>query len=222
MNSVVASIPGRSGRRMPTRTPSPSASTTRTPMPAESSTTPTICSSPSARAPRCLREPAPIMRACCGTRRLSFVVRRCEIDYLQPARLDDLAGGGDPRHPARRRLARGRCRPCGATARISCGIKVKLACLNRPGGRRGCRPSCERRCAIPSIGFLSARARSTMAIELLQLAQATGTVQAVPTKPVSGRAHRASGHHAAAGDRAGVRYQPRRPVPARRHHRQGA
>ena len=39
---------------------------------------------------------------------LAFTVRRCVVDYLAPARLDDLPRGAHAARPARRRLARPR------------------------------------------------------------------------------------------------------------------
>ena len=100
-------------------------------MPAAWSTTPTICASPSARAPKPCATWASRMRSWCGTCNLMFVVRRIKVDYLRPARLDDslivvteAAGGG-------RRLGWCCARTVpGRRASAPCW-RCKLACVRR-------------------------------------------------------------------------------------------
>ena len=83
MNGHSASIPPEGRHVMPC------GCTTRTPMPAASSTTPTICATPSAPAPKPCATWASRMPRWCAQCGLMFVVRRIEVDYLRPARLDD-------------------------------------------------------------------------------------------------------------------------------------
>ena len=67
----------------------PSASIIRHRRLAVSSSTQTTSASPSAGEPRCCA-PWALLTATCRNGRLAFAVRKCEIDYRWPARLDDL------------------------------------------------------------------------------------------------------------------------------------
>ena len=62
---------------------------TRTPTRPASSTTPTGCASSSAAAPNCCGCSARSTAPCSDERGVHWVVRRCTIDYLKPARLDE-------------------------------------------------------------------------------------------------------------------------------------
>ena len=105
-------------------------------MPAVSSITPPICASPNARAPRRCATRASRMRNCSNDFTLMFVVRRIEVDYLRPARLDDsltvvtepLAVGGAT--VTLRQDVRG---PDGSCAVLT----VRLACVKPGEGRPG-------------------------------------------------------------------------------------
>ena len=66
-----------------------SASTMRTPTPAASSTTPTTSSSPKWARTELLRGAGITHVTLLGDHDAAFVVRRCVVDYRQPARLDD-------------------------------------------------------------------------------------------------------------------------------------
>ncbi len=105
-------------------------------MPGVSSTTPPICASPSAPAPRRCATWAFRTRNCSANHGVMFMVRRIEVDYLRPARLDDsltvvtepLAVGGAT--ATLRQAVRG---PEGLCATLV----VRLACVKPGDGKPG-------------------------------------------------------------------------------------
>ena len=123
-----------------------SASTSRTPTPAAWPTTPPICAGPSGRGRKPCARPGSRTRSMMERHGAILVVRRIEVEYVRPARLDDAA---DRRDPGARGQGRDpRSRPAGAEGRRgprgACGWNWPAstartsgrAAYPNPGGRR--------------------------------------------------------------------------------------
>ena len=179
-----------------------SASTTRTPMPPASSTTPTICASPSGRAPSCMREAGADHAGMLRDDRAQL--RRAPLrDRLSEARAARRsAGGGDPHAPMSAAPSLDIAADGQARRRGSGAAKVKLACLNRPAGRRGCRSAMRAALQQFFMPFFVRSIDPAMATDLRNSPRTPpAPTQSVPIEPVHGGADRAARRRAAAGHR---------------------
>ena len=118
-------------------------STTRTPTPPGSSTTPTGCASSSAARTELLRLLGHEHSALRDERGVNWVVRRCALDYLKPARLDEtievVTHCGELRGASLDMLQEAR-----RGQDILLRAELVVACMNRTAGRRACRRACVR------------------------------------------------------------------------------